>query len=104
MASSTAILNWPADTSGRYAPGFFIGAEGDDGEHLRNFNDGWPFSIYRRAAQPGVTDMVLFTGIQNINDAAILLELIGSRPVADPQSRRDSTLDEHLVAVMEGRS
>jgi len=101
-SSSTAILNWPADTSGRYAPGFFIGSEGENGEHQRD-TAGWPFSIYRRATQPGVTDMVLCSGIQNVADAVALLDIINSRPVASRQSRRDSTPDEHLVAVMEGR-
>ncbi len=60
------MLRW--DDTDRYEPGFYIGSELDNGEHTRRC-DGWPYSIYRLAAQIGVTDVVICTGIQNYTDA-----------------------------------
>ena len=59
--------------SPRYLDGFHIGSEKDNGEHLRD-KSGWPYSIYRRAAQIGVSDIVICHGIQDYNDAEQILD------------------------------
>jgi len=59
---------------GRYAPDFHLGSEADDGSHLRDAS-GWPYSIYRRATDVGVTDAVLCHGIQHLADAKALLAM-----------------------------
>lgn len=69
-----AIFNWPDDGI-RYQRGFSIGSEGQDGEHLRDAS-GWPYSIFKRGLQPGITDVCLCVGIQDLADAKILLEII----------------------------
>jgi hypothetical protein len=71
-----ALFNWEdRPDSTRYAPGFFIGSENDDGSHRRDL-EGWPYSIYKKATDIGVTDHVLCHGIQNITDATCLLDAI----------------------------
>ena len=77
MADVSWIFSSRDDVYG-YEPGFFIGSEADDGAHKRG-TDGWPYSIYRKAAENGVTDVVLCHGIQNIADAKALLALVNSR-------------------------
>lgn len=64
------IFSWEKQ-SGRYAPGWFIGSEDEDGTHRRD-HGGWPYSIYRKADEPGVIDAVLCHGIQNFGDATEL--------------------------------
>lgn len=59
-----------------YEPGYFIGSEGENGEHLRSPNDGWPYSIYRMGRENGVSDSVLCHGIQHLDDAKQLLALV----------------------------
>ena len=66
MASHNAMTNW--GKSDRYEDGWFIGSEGENGEHLQDAS-GWPFSVYRKAAQIGVSDAVLCHGIQMFDDA-----------------------------------
>jgi hypothetical protein len=72
-----AILAWPNE-EGRYYAGFFIGSEGENGEHLREIN-GWPFSIYKKGREPGVTDACLCTGIQSFTDADALCAMLNRR-------------------------
>lgn len=69
-----SLFNWPA---GRYAPGFHIGSEGENGEHRRDAT-GWPFTIYRQAAEIGVTDHCLCEGIQDRADAERILNLVNA--------------------------
>jgi hypothetical protein len=74
MANAINVTDWHRDakrsgTENRYASGYFIGSNNRDGEHLRSPMGGWPFSIYIKAAQPGVTDIVVCNGIQDIEDA-----------------------------------
>jgi hypothetical protein len=64
------MFSWEKD-AGRYAPGWFIGSEDEDGTHRRD-HGGWPYSIYRKAQEPGVIDAVLCHGIQNFGDATEL--------------------------------
>ncbi len=61
------------DDTPRYEPGFLIGSEGENGEHLSNL-DGWPYSIYRKGAEIGVGDMVICHGIQVLGDARQILD------------------------------
>jgi hypothetical protein len=70
-------LSWRCDGT-RYLPGFFLGSEGDEGEHLRDAS-GWPYSIYRRGCEAGVGDFVLAHGIQSLDDARALLVLLNER-------------------------
>ena len=67
----TSWLRW--DDTPDYEPGFHLGSEGDDGEHLRDTSS-WPYSIYRRAIAMGRSDMVLCHGIQNLDDAQQILD------------------------------
>jgi hypothetical protein len=62
-----SLLRW--DDNPRYEAGFKVGSCGEDGEHLRDENAGWPYSIYRRAIEIGATDIVICRGIQNLGDA-----------------------------------
>jgi len=73
-----AMLEWD-NKSGRYMPGWYIGSEGDNGEHMRTPSLGWPFCIYRQGAEPGVTDMVLCGGIQAFEDAEALANMLNKR-------------------------
>jgi len=61
-----SLLRW--DDTPRFEPGFYIGSEGENGEHLRD-ESGWPYSIYRRAGEIGVIDVVICNGIQCLEDA-----------------------------------
>lgn len=61
-----SLLRW--DDTERYEPGFYIGSSAEDGAHIRDAS-GWPYSVYRKAAQIGVTDMVICNGIQDLEDA-----------------------------------
>lgn len=71
--SPVAMVQWgPTD---RYWNGYEIGSEDEDGSHMRSI-EGWPYSIYRKARLSGVTDMVLCHGIQNMDDAIALGDLI----------------------------
>jgi hypothetical protein len=72
--SHNALLSWP-DGGTRYAPEFMIGSEADDGSHMRD-TSGWPYSIYREGIKPGVGDMVLCHGIQDIADAQNMLAMV----------------------------
>lgn len=70
----------------RFEHGFFIGSEGDDGEHIRG-TDGWPFSIYRKGKVSSGEDVVLCHGIQCLDDAEQLLALCNGTirpPIAIP--------------------
>lgn len=62
----SSLLRW--DDTPSYEPGFQIGSEGEDGEHLRD-TAGWPYSIYRRAIAIGSSDIVICHGIQILSDA-----------------------------------
>lgn len=68
---ATSWLRFPETE--RYEDGFYIGSMGENGEHMRDCS-GWPYSIYRKAAQDGVTDMVICHGIQNYDDAVQIAE------------------------------
>lgn len=65
------VLNW--GNCENYEAGFYIGSDGDNGEHLRDAS-GWPYSIYRRASAIGSTDVVICHGIQSLEDATHILE------------------------------
>lgn len=67
-----SLLRW--DDIPYFEPGFFIGSESESGEHLRNPDDGWPYSIYRRACAIGFSDVVICHGIQEKSDAAQILD------------------------------
>ena len=58
-----------------YETGYFIGSEGENGEHMRDQDAGWPYSIYRQSNEIGSCDAVLCHGIQNLDDAKQLLAL-----------------------------
>ena len=58
----------------RFEPGFRIGSEGENGEHIRQ-TTGWPYSIYRQDDNIGGCDVVLCHGIQNLDDAEQLLAM-----------------------------
>jgi hypothetical protein len=51
-----------------YSDRFFVGSEGENGEHRRQA-DGWPYSVYRMAEAIGRTDVVVCHGIQSLDDA-----------------------------------
>lgn len=77
-----AIFNWK-DDGVRYQRGFSIGSQDEDGGHVRDAS-GWPYSIFKRGLQPGIGDVVLCYGIQDPDDARVLLEIIENtdrRPV-----------------------
>ena len=61
-----SFLRW--DDSDRYEPGFHIGSQSENGEHIRDAS-GWPYSIYRMARAIGATDVVICHGIQCHGDA-----------------------------------
>jgi len=73
--TTAGVLSWG---NACHEPGFFIGSEGDNGEHLRS-DIGWPYSIYRRTKEIGGCDMVLCGGIQSRDDAITLVELLNTR-------------------------
>lgn len=75
---SNNLLEWDRKETDQFEPGWFIGSDGDQGEHLRD-QGGWPFSVYRKAKALGATDMVLCHGIQDLRDATILAALINDR-------------------------
>lgn len=66
-----SMLRW--DDTPRYEQGFKVGSEGDDGSHMRS-TDGWPYSVYRMAAEAGATDVVICHGIQSLKDAREICE------------------------------
>lgn len=71
--SPVAMIQWgPADW---YWNGYEIGSEDEDGSHMRSI-EGWPYSIYRKSRQSGVGDMVLCHGLQNMEDATALCEML----------------------------
>lgn len=61
----------------QYESGYYIGSEGENGEHRRDLA-GWPYSIYRQAKAIGATDAVLCHGIQNLDDAQQILALVNA--------------------------
>ncbi len=67
----TSLLRW--NDTPRYEPQFYIGSSDENGAHLPNL-DGWPYSIYRKAAEIGVGDIVICHGIQNYDDAKQILD------------------------------
>jgi len=73
--NTNALLNWGMKPSDRYADGFFIGSEGENGEHLIDAS-GWPYSIYKKSVEIGANDFVLCGGIQSFDDAVALCEMI----------------------------
>ncbi len=67
----TSLLRW--NDSERYEPDFHIGSENGEGHHRRDTR-GWPYSVYRKATQIGVSDVVICHGIQNLGDAKQIAE------------------------------
>lgn len=61
-----SLLRW--NDTDRYLPTLYIGSEGENGEHIQDVS-GWPYSVYRKAAAIGVSDVVICHGIQNFDDA-----------------------------------
>ena len=76
MTDHNAITNWP-NASHRYFTRFRIGSETDGGGHLRG-SKGWPYSVYKAAAQIGVTDAVVCHGIQHRADAVKIRDLLNA--------------------------
>lgn len=76
MANDITTWHKASNNTGRYAAGYFIGSTGENGEHLRRRHEGWPFSVYIRAKEVGVTDAVVCHGIQNIGDAERICYLL----------------------------
>ena len=76
-----AITTWhkAANETSAYEGGFFIGSEGENGEHLPMRHEGWPFSVYVRARQIGGCDMVVCHGIQDIEDAERICSLLNAQ-------------------------
>ena len=66
-----ALLRW--DDTPRYVAGFRIGSENENGEHVRDAS-GWPYSVYRMACEPGVSDVVICHGIQHEADARAICD------------------------------
>lgn len=66
-----SLLRW--DDCPDYEPGFYIGGTTVSGEHTRD-RTGWPYSIYRRACEIGVSDIVICHGIQDLDDAKQILD------------------------------
>lgn len=62
-----SYLRW--DDNDNFEPGFWVGSEGQAGQHLRNPDAGYPYSIYRRARAIGISDVVICHGIMDRNDA-----------------------------------
>ena len=71
-----ALLAWDHNDE-RHAPGWIVGSTGDDGEHLRDMS-GWPYSVYRKGGAPGVSDVCLCHGIQDMDDALELAKRLNS--------------------------
>ncbi len=70
----------------RFLEGYFVGSEGDNGQHLRDSAAGWPYSIYRADNNIGGCDAVLCRGIQDIRDAAVLAAALNGKPFTlDPR-------------------
>jgi hypothetical protein len=69
---TSSFLRW--DNCETFEPGFHLGSEGDDGEHLRDPDAGWPYSVYRRSTAIGQSDVVICHGIHSRSDAAEILE------------------------------
>jgi hypothetical protein len=76
-----ALLHWDRRPTDRYHAGWFIGSEGENGEHQQN-TEGWPYSVYRKGALPGVSDIVLAHGIQSWGDALTLCSILNDRIAA----------------------
>lgn len=79
MTVHIGILNW--GLGDQYWNGWEIGSTDDDGAHMRGV-EGWPYSIYRKAKQIGVTDAVLAHGIQCMDDATALCAMLNKDWVA----------------------
>jgi hypothetical protein len=77
MRTHTGLLEWDHDDS-IYAPGWIVGSEGDNGEHIRD-ESGWPYSIYRKTDTTGRSDYVLCHGIQNKGDAYSIVRMLNAR-------------------------
>ena len=77
MAHHSDLLEWD-HMSQLHAPGWIVGSEGDSGEHIRD-ESGWPFSVYRKGTEPGVTDVVLCHGIQAKGDAYRIAQMLNAR-------------------------
>lgn len=67
----TSLLRW--NDTPRYEDKFYIGSETETGGHIRG-TSGWPYSVYRKAAEIGVCDIVICTGIQNLGDAEAIAD------------------------------
>jgi hypothetical protein len=76
----TGILSWP-NKSEQFEPGWFIGSEGDNGEHIRD-TSGWPYSVYRKTRAIGGCDVVLAHGIQSLSDAEGLRDMLNKEAKA----------------------
>jgi hypothetical protein len=73
-----ALLYWDRKASDNYLPGWFLGSEGENGEHLRDAA-GWPYSIYRKSDRIGASDIVLCHGIQARDDAEAIQNMLNFR-------------------------
>jgi hypothetical protein len=76
--SSANLLGWDRRVSENFAPGWFIGSDGDNGEHLQE-PTGWPYSVYRKNTDVGGVDIVLCHGIQDRRDAEALAAILNGR-------------------------
>src|SRR5262245_54625640 len=92
-----AVLNWPHGD--QFEPGYFIGSEGKDGEHLRDADAGWPYSVYRKTCAIGGCDVVLCHGIQNRTDAALLLAMCNAYRAPSRPAPAENAANSALAAL-----
>lgn len=71
------LLQWDHNDE-RHAPGWYVGSEDEDGS-LRHDEAGWPFMIYRKSGAPGVSDVAICHGIQNLGDAYEIARMLNQR-------------------------
>jgi|DEB0MinimDraft_4_1074332.scaffolds.fasta_scaffold219974_1 hypothetical protein len=71
------MLQWD-DKTERFAPGWYVGSEDENGAHRRD-EQGWPYNVHRRGGDVGVTDMVLCGGIQAKGDAYEIARMLNHR-------------------------
>ena len=74
---TSGVLSWDLRTDGRYFAGLHLGSTDENGRHLRDAS-GWPFSIYVKAREIGVGDMVLCHGIQHEADARAIHSVLNA--------------------------
>ena len=77
----TNLLSWDKQATEQFAKGWFVGSEGDNGEHIQD-QAGWPYSVYRKSTAVGGCDIVLCHGIQDLRDAEAVAGILNLRAEA----------------------